>query len=214
MWPGFYWVAPIVAVVGGLIGFVLPRKLVERLAARRLARFEGQLLDALGSIRNGLRSGRGILQCIESLVREMGDPCAQEFGIFLRQHRVGKDIGECAELMRKRLPSDDLALVMTSISINQRVGGNLSDILARLEQTVRSRIEFKDKVEAATSQGKFEGMVMGAAPFVIAGILLLIDRSLMLPLFTDPVGWAAWGAIVVLEVLAFLMIRSITTIEP
>lgn len=212
--PRFFWLAFLTAPIAGVIGYNIPGKVVGAMAERRLSRFEGQFLDALGGLRNGLKSGRSILQCLEGIATDMDPPISDEFSIFLRQHRMGKDITECAELFRKRVPSEDLGLVLTCIQINQKVGGNLSEVLERIEETIRSRVQLRDRVNSLTSQGKFEGLVMSAAPVAIAGLLLLIDRDLMSPMFTDPIGWAAWGAVAVMEAIAFVMIKMITTVEP
>jgi len=212
--PALLWAMILIGPVLYGVAWAIPKQIVKGMAERRRKKFEGQLIDILGSLRNGLRSGRGTLQCIESIAREYDSPAGDEFGIFLRQNRMGKDISECAELLRQRMPSDDLGLVMTVIQINQRVGGNLSQVLERIEKTIRARIEFKEKVDAMTSQGKFEGIVMSAAPFALAGLLLMIDRELMLPLFTDPIGWLAWGVVIVMEILAGIMIKFITNVNP
>lgn len=213
MAPRYLWVGVLLAGVIGAIGSTLPRQIVKGMARKRVKKFEAQLLDVISTVRSGLSSGRSILQCLESVTHDMPDPVRTEFALFLKHHRMGKDISECAELLRRRMPSDDLGLVLICIQINQKVGGNLGQVLERIEGTIRARFELKGRVDSLTSQGKFEGFVMAAAPFAIAGILLLLDRDLMLPLFTDPIGWIAWGAVFVMEAIAFVMIKVITTVD-
>jgi tight adherence protein B len=81
-----------------------------------------------------------------------------------------------------------------SIAVQQETGGNLAEILQNLVSLMRRRSQVKLKIRAMSSEARASAMIIGALPFVMAGIISLIDPDYLLPLFTDPRGWLLLAA--------------------
>ena len=78
---------------------------------------------------NSLRAGYSLLQTMELVAREAKDPIAGEFRRVVREVGLGMSTEEAMQNMLRRVPSEDLDLLITAINIQHEVGGNLAQIL-------------------------------------------------------------------------------------
>jgi tight adherence protein B len=200
------------AALGGL-GYMVPLWWFQRKVRQRKETFEASILDLTIGLEKGLRSGQALAQAVESMVRRMDGPMQEELTTVLRETRMGKDLVEAMERLQRRLPCEDLMLLVTAVRLTMKSGGSMADVLARMTDMIRGRREFKGKLDTLTAQGKFEAMAISAAPFAAFIVLYLLNPELMRPMLFHPVGWMAFGAVIVLETIGFLIVNKIVTIE-
>lgn len=191
----------------------LPRFIYRHLQAHRLKRFVVQLPDALMALASSLRAGGSMAVSLEKLVEEQRPPLSQEFELFLREQRMGVDFDTALEHMAQRIAHPDFNLVVAGMRISREVGGNLAGILENQVDILRSKALMEGKIRSLTAQGKLQGLVMTFLPVILATILSFMEPDAMSLLFTTPTGWGVLGVIAVMEVLGYLAIRKITTID-
>ena len=186
---------------------------VKRKTANRLSRFNPQLGEALTLMANALRSGFSFLQAVEVISREMPSPIADEFSRFLNETRLGMTTEEGLRNLITRVPSGDLDLVVTSVLIQRQVGGNLTEILDNIGQTIRNRQKMKDEIRTLTAQGRASGWIMGLMPVTLLGILYLLTPDYVGILFTDPLGIMLLGGAFVMQLIGVWIIGRIVSID-
>jgi tight adherence protein B len=142
--------SPIALVVGAVLGFFLPRWYVKRRQGKRLNQFNKQLPDTITLIANALRAGSSFLQAIELVVREARPPISIEFGRVIREVNLGLPFEQALENLVRRVRSEDLELMVTAISIQYTVGGNLAEILDSIAYTIRERVRIKGEIRTLT----------------------------------------------------------------
>ncbi len=202
-----------VGILTGLITSRIPKACyVSRVRLRREL-FDRRLMDLTMGLANGLLAGVSLPQAMETVSRDLGGPIAEEFGHLLQEHRFGKAMPECLEHLANRMPSEELRLLTTSIRISIQTGGSLAEMMNRIAETIRYRLDFKERLKTMTAQGRFEAMAMGSAPIFVLIILSAVNREMIMPLFTTHTGWVALGCVVILECLGFFFINKIVTIE-
>lgn len=201
----------IVAIVVAI--FVFPRWFLNTMQQRRVASINSALPDVLAQMSGAMRAGSTFLTSVESMVEETGGPIAQEFGLMLREQRMGSTLDDALANLGERVASEEMDLVITAAQINRELGGNLSDIFERLSVTLRRKQEMEAKILALTSQGKMQGWVVAVLPFLIIAALCFIEPEIMMPIFTSLLGWCFLAVIIVLELLGALMIRKIVSID-
>ncbi|WP_437558962.1 type II secretion system F family protein [Acidithiobacillus sulfuriphilus] len=192
---------------------LLPRFALRWLKKRRLDQLHGQLPDALLMLASGLRGGANLQQAMEGLSRDLSPPISQELALVAREQRLGVAFEDSIEHLAQRVPSQDMQLVSSALRISREVGGNLADTVARLGDTIRKRLLMEQKIKALTSQGRLQGMVMTALPALIVLALLQIEPQAMGALFHTVRGWAVLAIAILFEVLGYLWIRKIVSIE-
>ncbi|MFL5673686.1 MAG: type II secretion system F family protein [Chloroflexota bacterium] len=211
---------PLFLLIGGFIGFMLPRFWLGRRKSGRLNSFNKQLPDTITLIANALRAGSSFLQAIELVVRESRPPISTEFGRVIREVNLGLPFDQALENMVRRVRSDDLELMATAISIQHQVGGNLAEILDSIAYTIRERVRIKGEIRTLTAQQRMSGYVVAGLPIGLAGILFVIAPNFMKPMFDNPPAILGLPAGVVILMfggfmmfLGFLAIRRIVDIE-
>lgn len=205
---------PPLIVLGALIAVITaPRFILARLAERRRRQINDALPDGLAQIAGAMRAGATFATAVQSMVEEQRGPLGQEFGLLLREQRVGARLEEALDNLGERVQSEEMDLVISATLIAQEVGGNLAEILGRLSETIRRKLEMEGKIRALTSQGVLQGRVVTALPFMILMALMVIEPAATRPIFSSLLGWCFLAAIIVLQVIGALMIGKIVRIE-
>ncbi len=210
------WVLPfglVFAFALALVGFSLPKVAVNLLRARRLEAFNLQLLEALPMMANALRAGFSINQAFESVAEGTSAPMRQEVSLFLQQLRVGVSFSDALTAFDQRVGSEDLTLICTAIDISRRSGGNLTEIFDTIAETIRARLRIHQHVKTLTAQGRLQGLVIGAMPFLLGIGMAIFKPSMMLPFVCSLMGVATLLVVTVFVVLGGLMIRKIVRID-
>ena len=151
---------PILLLVGAIVGFFLPRWYVHRRQGKRINQFNKQLPDTITLIANALRAGSSFLQAIELVVREARPPISTEFARVIREVNLGLPFEQALENLVRRVRSEDLELMVTAISIQYTVGGNLAEILDSIAYTIRERVRIKGEIRTLTAQQRMSGYVV------------------------------------------------------
>jgi tight adherence protein B len=204
---------PILIPIGVLLGFFLPRWYLSFRHKQRLKNFDAQLSDALNLMVNSMRAGYSTLQAMEVISREMPAPISTEFGRVVLEMQLGVPFDDAMDNLLRRVPSADLDLVVTAMSVQREVGGNLAEVLDAISFTIRERIRIKGEIRALTAQGRVSGYIITFLPFGIVGFLYLYNPEFIMPMFTEPCGWMMMGTGLVLIVIGYYAINKIVNIE-
>ena len=196
-----------------VIGAFLPIIFIKIKKDNRRKAFEAQLSDTLIMICNGLRSGFSFQQAMENVANDMPPPIGIEFGRVCNEIRYGATMEEALNNMVDRVKSADFMLVVSAVLIQRTTGGNLSEILSTISDTIRDRIKIKGEINSITAQGRMSGMIIGALPICIAAILMVVNPEYMSTFFTTSAGNIMLAVSIVMEVLGFFAIRKVVTIE-
>jgi tight adherence protein B len=185
MQPGeFLGSVAVVAVVAGLLGLLIGgpvvallvatavclgvRFYVARTKAKRQAAFADQLPDVLQLVTTALRSGYGLTQALDAVAEEAEEPARSEFAHVLVESRLGRDLSESMRALAQRIESEDLEWVVAAIDINRDTGGNLSEILNTVSDTVRERQRMSRQVATLTAEGRLSARILTVVPVLMA----------------------------------------------
>ncbi len=200
--------------IGGfLLGYNLPDTVADYIAKKRINKFEIQLIDGLTLIANALKAGASFNQAVEVMIRETKPPISVEFEQFLKETRMGASVSIALENLSKRIESEELKIAVVSINIAREAGGNLSEILLHIADTIRERERLKGKIDALTAQGKTSGIVIGFLPVLVALVLYEIDPIMMYPLFHTFMGQMVLLIVFIMEFVGFKWINKIINID-
>jgi tight adherence protein B len=202
-----------VSAAAGLVALAGPRLLVRWLRARWQRRLAQQLPDALALWAGLLRAGQSSQQALSQVAERQGAPLGDELRFVLGQLRMGVALEEAFGSLRRRAGIQDLRLLSTLLATQRELGGNLAESLQRLADLVRGRLLMEARIDSLTAQGRIQGVVVGTLPLLLLAVLYVMEREAMQVLHTTWQGWTALGAIAVLELLGFVLIRRIVRIE-
>jgi tight adherence protein B len=211
----------LMASVGGLIfgaaiGSFFPDIYVKSRAKSRVAKFNNSLADTTAMLASSLRSGYSLLQSMDLVSKEGSGPVASEFRRVVQEVGLGLSAEAALANLLRRVPSDDLDLMVTAINIQHEVGGNLSSILESIAHTIRERVRIKGEIRTLTAQGRISGYVITALPVGLAIFMTVINPGFMAPIFTWGLPPKAWcclpvtsGAMIIAGYFAIMKIVDI-----
>jgi len=213
----------VLVIVLFIVGLRLPRMYIGYAANRRLNAFEGQLSDTLNLWVNALRSGYSVLQGMEAIATELPRPISREFERVVQEVRLGLSLDNGLANMLRRMPSEDLDLIITAVNIQREVGGNLAEILDIISYTIRERVRIKGEIRTMTSQGRLTGWIVSLLPVGLAFVLYTInpeyggqmivrEAPFIIP-GVLPCGWLVLGIGGFMIFLGILAVRKIVDIE-
>ncbi len=194
-------------------GVAIPFIYISSKKKKRVKIFEQQLGDALMIICNSLRSGLSFQQALDTIAVDMPAPIGLEFGRVTNEIRYGATMEDALNNMVKRVKSADLLLAVSAVNIQRQTGGNLSEILDSISATIKERLRIKGEISSLTAQGRISGLMIGGVPVAIFGILLVATPGYMTQMFETTLGRIMLIAAVVMEIIGFLAIRKVVTIE-
>lgn len=213
----------LMALAGFVFGLRIPRMYINFAANRRMNTFNGQLGDTLNLWVNALRSGYSVLQAMESIATELPPPVSKEFERVVQEVRLGLGLEQALGNMYRRVPSDDLDLVITAVNIQREVGGNLAEVLDNISFTIRERVRIKGEIKTLTAQGRISGWIISLLPVGLGMVLYMMNPEYVSQLWIKekpwifepvfPCGWVVIGAGALLIVIGALAIRKIVDIE-
>jgi len=190
---GMDYSGPISLLLGLAVGMGLPHYVAGRLINRRLDKFTQLFPEAIDLIVRGLRSGLPISESMASVAKEIDGPVGIEFRRIVDGIKLGQDPDEALAETAERLDTADFRFFVISLSIQRETGGNLAETLENLADILRRRKQMKLKIKAMSSEARASALIIGSLPFIMLGILMLINYDYVSSLFNDPRGMMMGG---------------------
>ncbi|UWG98026.1 type II secretion system F family protein [Dehalobacter sp. DCM] len=196
-----------------VIGFALPPLLLHRKKQKRVDLFEKQLVEAIAVMCTSLKTGLTLQQSMMSIANEMPEPISKEFGRVLREISLGSNLEKALFSMADRLNSKNFMIIVSAISIQRQIGGNLSEVLTNLSTTIKERFRIKSEIKVMTATGRTSGLIVGFLPIAMLLMFMLINPSFVHAFFDSTAGIILISVAALLETIGFLFIRKIVNIK-
>jgi tight adherence protein B len=168
-----------IMVVRGLFGWQ------RRRLANRLFR---QLPDTIEMVTSAVRSGLPVNEAFRAVSREMPQPTAGQFAIICNELSLGRPPEEAMEGIYQRTQVAEYGFFAVTLGVQMKSGGGLAETLQTLGDTVRQRVTLAARAKALAGEVIFSARALSLAPFIVGGLLYLINPQLVDLLFTDPTG--------------------------
>lgn len=200
-----------------VLSFFLAYKIPGWLSAwrqkRRLASIERDLPIALAIFASSLSGGVSLSVAIQAYTVESKTALSAEFSYLLRLQRLGVEFDLALEQVSQRIKLADFELVALAMRISKTVGGNLSETLLALSQTIQQKLIIEGKIRALTSQGVMQAWVMSMLPVMVGAVLTLIQPEQMDKLFNTLSGNLVLAFCCVMDYIGFKVIKKILSID-
>ena len=204
---------PIFAALLAGLGAALPLLHISYKRHKRLRKFNAQLPDTLDLLSRSLAVGHAFSEALHQVSSEMPDPIAMEFRIAFEEQKLGLPIKMALNRLIERVPLPDLQLCVTAIHIQRETGGNLSEILEKVAQTIRDRFKLMEDFRTLTTSSRVSAWILCGLPFGVVFVITAINPDYMAKLLYDPRGHIVIGVAVVMQLIGMVMIRSILNIK-
>jgi len=212
LWYGVPVLRGLAPVVGAALG-ALPLAYVWRRRGRRLRKFEEQFPESLEFVSRSMRAGHAFSVSLDMLHREFQEPLAGEFRRTFDEHNLGLPLESALQKLAVRVPLMDMQFFVSAVLLQKRTGGNLAELLDKLAYVMRERFKLRGRLRAVSAHGRMTTMALSLIPLVVAGMMFFANREYVTFFFTDETGRLMLGAAVGLQVVGYLVMRKIVSIE-
>lgn len=187
MWSGMV-PLPAALLMGAFAGLGLPHLVTAFLIKRRRNKFIGNFAEAIDLMVRGLKSGLPIAESMKTAGEEIPDPVGVEFRQVTDAVRLGQKLEDVLWETAQRLDIPEFNFFTVSLSIQSETGGNLAETLANLSDVLRRRRQLKLKIKALSSEAKASAYIIGSLPFIMCGLIYMMNPDYITKLFIDPRG--------------------------
>ena len=206
------------SLLGGCLGIAagaaLPSVAMKMLAWKRLTKLEDQLVSGIQTLASGVRAGLNLVQAMQLVAREGPIPLRQEFAHLLREYEYGISLEEAMDNAADRIGSGDFRLLFAALQTHRQRGGDLGETLDRIAASIREIQRLENRIKALTAQGRAQARWLGAMPVASMLILyFLVDAASVQLLFADNIGKMMILAMIVLNVVGFLWVRKVVSVD-
>lgn len=205
-------VGPLLAILAGVFAAFGCRAYVAHRMSGRRAQFADQLGGSLGVLAGSLRSGHGLLQAIDALVRESEAPTSDEFRRVLFEYRLGHPLHEALREMSHRMANEDFEWVVEAIEIQHTVGGDLASLLDSVARTIRDRNAVRRQVDTLTAEGRLSAVILFGLPILMFVAIMLINPTYLEELTGTLAGNLLLAGAGLLMVVGGLWLRRIVRV--
>ncbi len=203
----------LLTAVAAVVGYMAPAWYLRLRRSRRQAVIGSQLVETLQLISNALRSGFAFTQAVEMAAKQLTAPIRDELNYFLRDNALGAATDDALRAMVERTGSVDMEMMVTTIMVQRSTGGNLSEILDNVAETIRERERLQGEIRALTAQQRLTGLILSIYPLLLGALFFVISPSLMKVLWEEELGRVLLVIAGALQVVGTLTIRQILKLD-
>lgn len=203
----------LLAIPAAIFAGFLPVLRLRRSARKRLALFESQFPAALEFISRSMRAGHAFSVSLEMLHREFEPPLSNEFRHVFEEQNLGMPLESALNRMSNRVHLIDVQFFVSAVVLQRKTGGNLTVILDTLAEVIRERYKLKGKVRAISAHGRMTATALSAIPIFVGGLMFFVNREYANFFFHTVTGQEMLAASITLQIVAYVVINKIVTIE-
>jgi tight adherence protein B len=204
-WPGM--------LIFFVLGSLFPGFFIRTKASRRQKAFMGQLPDTLNLLSSTLKAGYSFMQGVEAVSHEIQDPMGSELRRIVTEAQLGRPLEEAMDSSAERMDSPDFAWAVIAVKIQREVGGNLSELLLTVSETMTERERLRRDVSTLTAEGKMSAIVLAALPILLGVAMWAINPEYIATLFTDGFGKVLLGSSIFAALAGFAWMQKIVNID-
>ena len=179
---------------------------------KRTESFNAQLPEICRMMSNGIKAGQTIPQTIEMIGRDVEEPSQMEFRNMDYQLKLGDSLEYVMSEFKERVKSNDINIFVSTILIQQRVGGNLAEVLSNMAETLEERRRVDKEIKTITAESRSIAYILVFMPFLMAMMMNLFIKGFLNVLFT-PLGMLVFAGFSAMVFAAFFIIKRITDIR-
>ncbi len=171
-----------------VLGWGIPNVVIGMLAGKRVKRFLLELPDAIDVMVRGLKSGLPITEMVGNVAQDFDGPVGDEFRRMANGLTIGRNLEDALWETAGRIDVPEFNFLAVSVGLQRETGGNLTETLRNLSDLLRKRQQMRLKIKALSAEARASAYIIGLLPFVMLGVMYLMNPDYIGRLFTDPRG--------------------------
>lgn len=205
--------APFFGPIAGVLGVWAAFLFLNWQRQKRIEKFINQLPEMSRILANATQAGLALRTAIGMAAEELEAPAGEELAKVTNQLAVGHSMDDALGELADRLPSRELVVLVTTLILSNRAGGQVVGALRNLTETLEERKETRREVRTQLSQ---VNMTSYAVPVLGIGSLFLMNGvkdGALARMTGSPIGQACVIIAFGLYAAGFVLIRRMSRID-
>jgi tight adherence protein B len=208
-----HWLSLPAALLCGIGAASLPLLYLRRKRKRWLKLIAEQLPYLIDLLRSALESGHTMLRALQMAGRNLPEPVSGELRLIVEQVQLGMTMPLALEAMHERAPVEELGFMVAAVRIQSDVGSSMAEIFQHAAEGMRSRQRAEHQLRALTAQSRASAVIVTLLPFIVLAAFSLINPAYSRPLFHNEFGIKMLETAIVLDIIAFFVMRRIARVN-
>ena len=171
-----------------LLALIAPYYYIKGQSTERVETLEKQLDSWMLLLANSLKATPALGEAMKSTVTLIASPMADEIDLIVKENALGTPLDRAIVNATDRMRSPVIAGALTTVLVARQTGGDVPTILETSAASLREMQRLEGVIRTKTAEGKGQTVVLGATPFVLMGMLYLMDENWFTPLFSTGLG--------------------------
>lgn len=196
-----------------IIGYFLPNAIIVYKRKKNKKRVEDDLLKAIIIMNNSFKSGRNIMQAIETVKNELSGPIAEEFKKISLDISYGLSLDTVFNRFYNRVKIEDAKYIASSLTLLNKTGGNIIKVFTMIEDSFFDKKKLKSELDSLTASSVFVFRVLVFLPIIFVSLISILNKDYFKPLFTSVLGITLLFVIIFLYVIYIVIIKKLLKVE-
>ena len=189
--------------LAALLGSFIPVVSVVIARSRRQKKITEQLPDMVDELARAAKTGRSLEQCLQLVAEDTPSPLGDELRMCVQKMELGMSISGAIKDLPHRTGVVSLNVLRTALTVHHQTGGDLISVLDRLSATIRDRISYLGRLNAATAASRASAIMMLVIPPGVVLFFLFRD-----PNYLERLTDSAWGRNITLTAIVLQVIGA------
>jgi tight adherence protein B len=199
-----------------LIGLAAPlvtRFVVSRRVRKRRADFAEQLPDNLDVLAGAMRTGHSTMGALSVMVDSSDEPSKSEFRRVVQDEQLGVPLDDALMVMARRMQSYDTEQIALVMRLQREAGGNTAEVLDRVAEVIRGRMELRRLVQVLTAQTRISRWILTGLPIFVFISLAFTGGDYLDPLTGTMVGKIALVVAAIMVIIGSFIIKKMAELD-
>ncbi|TXY09479.1 type II secretion system F family protein [Vibrio mimicus] len=182
---------------------------IVKLRAHKTAKFQSNFPDALNILSGALSAGQSIVHAFEYVGKQLDNEVGYEFKFMAERLLIGEDPDEVLARSAASFPYVEYFFFASTIRINLSRGGQLKEVINRINRIMFDARAIDKKKNALTSEARSSAKIIAALPVIFLLILKFTSPENYNFVMFEEGGKPIFYYVVISELIGFFCIWMI-----
>ncbi len=206
-------VVPGAAVLLAIAVAFFASRFLDHLVQKRTDKFAEQLPDIARIMANAAGAGMAIPNALALTMREMEEPAHSLLGHAVRQMEVGQTLAGAMESLQQRAPSREMAVMVSTLIIQQRSGGDVIEALREMSVNLEERRDLKREVVTAMTGVRFTAYIIISLGVGLLFVMEGLTRGTLRRMTGEPLGQVVLVVAFALFAAGYFAVKRLSRVD-
>lgn len=172
-----------------------------------------QLIEFLNNMAVMLKAGNTVRSIFKSSAGSFKEPLGSYLMEAAGELELNSTLDEALDRFSQKCRSREADLLVSSLKINNKIGGDLIPILDNVTDSIRHNLKLKSKIQTMSVQSRYSGNIISIFPVIVLILMCIFKKEAVMGYFSTGIGIILLIIGGILEITGIVIIKKITGIR-